>query len=316
MGFGDLTELSFRVTETPHFIFASTGRFRVAALAETAEALWHGMAFQHMNFRRDWGDKKKVIIITTDDEIYKKLGEWYTQWIQQNALEPQEGADIARRISATWMESSGNSLNLPETQQKKYKAFSSADILRVREGHLKSFTKPFSPFPTHMMSDMLIRHQMGGVSDISPNGYFALTTGHGYFKEIKIAGKSETTLIAAGDYADNEISSAKGFDTGKSWARSLRKLVRRKKVKPNLEELINIKTGRGLTPEQLVLIYSLSHYMQSTPERVASYAKMIKRIESNNQVPALIEIAKIFNFKSVEELEKDWTEYITSNDFK
>ena len=74
MGFGDESVIEFNLLESEHFLIASTGRFRSQPLAEMAERLWHGMAFQHMNFREDWGDKKKVIIITTDDEVYTALG--------------------------------------------------------------------------------------------------------------------------------------------------------------------------------------------------------------------------------------------------
>lgn len=77
MGFGSSDLLAFDLLESEHFLIASTGRFRAQPLAEMAERLWHGMAFQHMNFRKDWGDKKKVIIVTTDDDIYAELGKWY-----------------------------------------------------------------------------------------------------------------------------------------------------------------------------------------------------------------------------------------------
>jgi len=56
--------------------------------------------------------------------------------------------------------------------------------------------------------------------------------------------------------------------------------------------------------------------MQSDPARLTSYAKMVRRIESNNQVPAPVEIAKIFGFKDVKELEADWTNFVKSTQFK
>jgi hypothetical protein len=71
-----------------------------------------------------------------------------------------------------------------------------------------------------------------------------------------------------------------------------------------------------LNPAKLVLVYSLANYLQSTPKRVSAFARTVRRIESNNNMPELEELAKIYGFDSVEAMEKDWIAYITSNDFK
>jgi len=315
MGFGDRTELEFDLLESEHFLVASTGRFRAKPLAEMAERLWHGMAFQHMNFRQDWGDKKKVIIVTTDEEIYKSLGEWYGKWLGENITDPDRAQAAVNRIGLLWMKVAGTSIQLPEAQQQEYNAFASAKVFRIRDGRDTSYKKVFGPFPTHGLADMLLTHQMGGVSEISPTGYFALTTGHAYFKEIQLAGKSETQLLDANNYEGDEFTKASGWEDGRSWAKTLRKMVRQGDVKPNLEKLLAYDSA-DLKPEQLVLIYSFAYYLESDSARLVSFAKMVQRIESNNQVPAPIELAKIFGFESVEAFEKDWIEFITSNKFK
>lgn len=316
MGFGDLTNIEFDLFETEHFYVASLGRFRPNATAEIAERLWHGMAFQHMNFRQDWGDKKMVIIITNDDEGYAALGKWYADWIVKNYPEEEKGLQAANRLNSIWMKIAGTSINLPEKQQEEFNAFPIAKVFRIREGDVDGYKKVFSPFATHGLADMLLSHQMGGVSSISPDGYFALTTGHGYFKEIQLADKSETSLLNADDYGEeNEITSARGFSDGRSWAKTLRKLVRKGDVTPNVEKLLSYN-AQDLTPEQLVLIYSFSYYMQSSSKRLTSYANMVRRIESNSQVPAPIEIARIFGFETVEAFQADWTEFIKSTQFK
>lgn len=320
MGFGDRTELEFDLYESEHFYIASVGRFRANATAEMAERLWHGMAFQHMNFRQDWGDKKMVVIVTNDDEAYASLGKWYTNWIIKNSPEDQEGESAAKssanRLSNIWMRIAGTSIRLPEEQQESLNAFPRAKVFRIQENRADGYKKVFSPFATHGLASMLLSHQMGGISSISPDGYFALTTGHGYFKEIQLAGKSETSLIQADDYGDeDEIGSASGFKDGRSWAKSLKKLVRKGEVTPNLEKLLAYKAV-DLTPEQLVLIYSFAYYMESDSARLTSYANMIRRIESNGQVPAPIEMAKIFGFETVEDFQNDWIEFVKSPQFK
>lgn len=315
MGFGEITDLAFNVTESEHFLVASTGRFRAKPLIETAEALWHGMAFQHMNFRQDWGDKKKIIIVTTDENVYAQLGEWYVKWIKENMVDKEKAETTAGKIAAIWGQVSGTSISIPEEQQERYQAFPRAKIIRVRDGQERNYKKVFSPFPTHLLAEMLISDQMGGISEISPVGYFTLTTGHAFFKEIQLAGRSVTKLIDADEY-DDEISSSGGFESGKSWAKSLRKLVKKGKITPDLEKLLSVKSASELNPEQLVLMYSLAYYMQSNSSRIASYAKMVQRIESNNQVPAVIEMARIFGFESVEDFQEDWSKFIKSTSFK
>ena len=316
MGYGTRSDLQFDLYETEHFYIASTGRFRPNATAEIAERLWHGMAFQHMNFRQDWGDKKMVIIVTNDDEVYKSLGEWYADWMIKNNPDEDAATKSANRLRSIWMQIGGTSISLPEEQQQEFNAFPKAKVFRIKENRVDGYKKVFSPFATHGLADMLLSHQMGGISSISPDGYFALTTGHGYFKEIQLAGKSETSLLDADDYGEeNEIASARGFQDGRSWAKTLRKLVRKGDVTPNLKELLSYQ-ATDLTPEQLVLTYSFAYYMQSDSARLASFANMIRRIESNAQVPAPIEIAKLFGFETVEDFQNDWTEFIKSTKFK
>jgi hypothetical protein len=43
---------------------------------------------------------------------------------------------------------------------------------------------------------------------------------------------------------------------------------------------------------------------------------MIRRVESNNTIPEPEELAKIYDFDSVEKMEADWIEYIKSKEFK
>ena len=56
--------------------------------------------------------------------------------------------------------------------------------------------------------------------------------------------------------------------------------------------------------------------MNSDAERVSQLAEMVRRIESNSQVPAAIEIAKIFGFETVEDLQVGWKEFVLSRNFK
>ncbi|WP_193213391.1 hypothetical protein [Luteolibacter marinus] len=307
LDFGTAKEGKFELMESEHFLLASAGKVRAQAVAETAERLWHGMAFQHMNFRRDWGDKKMLVILAEDRTAHAAVGSWYQEHLKSLGKDA-----IAVDVGMTWDKGAGTSINLSEEMTEEYNVFPTAMYYNITQPQL--FKKAMAPFVIHTFAKSLLSKQLGGVSSFGAQGYFAVLTGHGYFKEMSLAGKSETQLIAVTE-TSKEFSEKKGFEDGTSWSRTLKGLVRKGKVKTELEPMFQWKT-EDLTPERLVLIYSFACYMQSNPQRLNSFAAMVRRIESSNQIPATIEIARLFGFESVEALEADWTNFIKEGDFK
>ena len=308
--FNDDTELSFELMESDHFLIATAGKARPNGVAETAERLWHGMAFQHMNFRKDWGDKKLVIFLIEDEGIYEAMGKWYISY-----LEDLKQDKAVNQTSQTWSRVSGIQVILPPDVQENYNVFERARVLRIQGSNSKAFRSVFGPFPTHTIATTLLSKQMGGQSDISPKGYFSLLTGHGYFKEIQLAGKSGTSMISADDYEGDDIAESRGFADGTSWAKTLKKKVKKEEVKLDFEKMLSWESG-ALTPEQLVVMYSFAYYMNSNSERISNLAEMVRRVESNKQVPEAIEIAKIFGFEDTAALQADWQEFVLSREFK
>jgi hypothetical protein len=306
--FGSETEATFELTESEHFLIASAGDVRPQAVAETAERLWHGMAFQHMNFRRDWEGKRMLLILAEDREAYTALGRWYKEHLRSLDEGP-----AAVRVGAMWEEGGAQSMVLDETITKRFNLFDSAMVFNVKDASL--FKKPMSPFLIHTLSKNLLAKQMGGVSSYGAEGYFALLTGHGFFKEISLGGKSETQLLAATGTGGGGFEEKKGFEDGTSWARELKSLVRKGDIKVELEPMFKW-TAEELNAEKIVLIYSFASYMQSTPARLNSFAAMVRRMESSNQVPAPVEIATLFGFDSVAALEADWALFIKEGNFK
>lgn len=306
--FPDGPSEGYELFETPHFLVASAGKVRAQAIAETAERLWYGMAFHHMNFRQDWGDKRMLVMLVEDRDAYVSLGKWYSDFVASKG--DQDGA---KEIKSTWEQLGSTSVYLPDDIMEKHNLMESGIVFNIKDD--SKFKKVFSPFPTHSLSGRLLGKQMGGVSSYGAEGYFAITTGHAYFKEISLGGKSETQLLSVEGSGKDEISSKSGFEDGSSWARSLRSLVRGGKVAVKLEPMLKWKSEE-LNPERLVLIYSFAYYMQSDSKRLSAFAKMIRRVESSNQIPPAEEIAKIFGFDTVEAFEKDWETFIKEGDFK
>jgi len=300
--------LAFEVVQSPHFLVASVGKIRSQDTADTAERLWHGMAFQHMNFRKDWGDKRMLILLVDERKAYKALGEWYVAYLLKEGEQ-----DGAQRAKALWDKTGSNQIRVPDETLKEYNLHQGAILFNISEA--SSFVKPLGPFPTHTIASILLSKQMSGVSSFGAEGYFAIVTGHAYFKEISLAKKTETHLLDVSGSANDEIASKAGFKDGTSWAKTLRPLVRKGKVKVELDAMLKW-TGAQLNPERLVLIYSFVYYMESDAKRLCAFAKMIRRIESSNQIPPADEIAKIFGFDSVSGFEADWKKFITDGEFK
>ena len=305
------SEGMFEQMETEHFLILYAGDVRPNVVAEIAERLWHGMAFYHMNFRRDWADKRRVIFCVEDRKVHAALGKWYADELSKDAKTPEAQQNVQSTI-ASWNRAGAMGVQLPDAMCEEKKLHRVATLLNLDNN--RQFKKVFTPFPTHVIAGHLLNQQMGGTRSIGNKGYFTIVTGHAYYKEIKLAGETETHLLDVGGTGGDEISSKSGFDDGSAWARILKTEVKREKIKPNLLEILAVESDT-LTPAKLVLVYSFANYLQSNPKRVSAFARMIRRIESNNTIPEPEELAKIYGFASVEAMEKDWIAYITSNDF-
>ena len=307
LSFGGSSSLIFDLYETEHFVYAVGKGVRATGIAETSEACWHGMAFQHFEFRENWGESRQLVVIPKDADAYGELGRY-----QVAELEKIGEAEYAAKVKLTWDRVAANSVNVPSENVEEYNLKERAVVFNIKD--TKTFRKKFDSFQTHVICGRLFGTQVGGVSSISESGYFALSTGHAYYKEIQLTRKTATNLISS-DYG-GEIASKSGFEDGSSWPKLLKKMVKKGDVVPNLLSTLGVKSAEDVTPENLVTIYSLSCYMQSSQKRIAAYAKLARLISTSDQIPETTELVKIFGFDSIAEFEKDWIAFITSKDFK
>ena len=301
-------ELEFDLYETEHFFFACAKGVNPKGIAETAEACWHGMAFQHYEFRENWGPTKYLVILPEDREQYTMIGGLAVAQLQATG---QQGQAQAQNLAQTWNLTGSNRLLLPRNVVEKHKLKAVGSVFNTVDS--KNYRKKFNSFQTHVISNVLFTVQMGVLSPTS-NGQFAISTGHAYYKEIQLSKKTETNLISQ-DYEEG-IGSKSGFKDGTSWAKSLRSMVRKGELEPNILEILAIKQSNELTPPKLVTMYALSSYLQSSQKRIANYATFVRLTNSSKQIPAPSEMANIFGFDSVEDFQADWVEFIKSRDFK
>jgi hypothetical protein len=312
--FADPAAGSYTQLETPNFIVASVGKIRPQAVAETAERMWYGMAFEHMGFRKIWGEKRMLILLVDDEKAYQGLCEYSIRQIEAEKSGGRVDESFNAEMYRTrWNRNTTNSLYLPDDLCSARGLKPIALVFNTDDD--EDFKQPMSPYVIHVLAGRLLGSYMGYVSDYADQGYFAILTGHKYYKEIGLGGKSETNLLSVESSAQDVISSKSGFRDGSSWAKTLRELVRKGQVEPKLGPMLRWRLDE-LDPEKLVTIYSFSHYMQSNNQRLSAYSKMIRRIETSNQVPPPIEMAKIFGFDTVEALEQDWVQFIKDGDFK
>lgn len=305
--FGDSSTMVFDLYETEHFVFAVANGVKVTGVAETAEACWHGMAFQHYEFRENWGTTRQLVIIPGDDELYAELGKF-----EAAALTKVGRDEIAANVQLTWTKVGATSMGVPSESAEEFNLKERANVFNVKDK--KRFRRKFDSFQTHVICGSLFGVQVGGVSSISGSGYFALSTGHAYYKEIQLTKKTETNMISS-DYG-GDIATKSGFADGSDWPKILKKMVKKGEIKPNLLSILGIESANGLTPENMVTMYSLSCYMQSTQPRIASYAKLVRLINTSDQIPETTEMVKIFGFDTIKDFEKSWVEFVTSKDFK
>lgn len=301
------SEDGFELYETKHYLFAASKGVNPQGIAETAEACWHGMAFQHLEFIENWGDTRKLIILPKDAAVYDEVGK-----IEKQRLVAAEDHENANHISEMWMKVGVGNIGLSDEVMNKYKLKDRAMVFHTKDD--KDFRKDWHSFQTHVICADLLSEQVGGVSSISGSGYFALSTGHAYYKEIQLTKKTMTNLLDKNSGGD--IATKSGFEDGTSWAKELSSLVKKGKVIPKLQQTLNLQSPVDLDPEKLVTLYALSCYLQSTQPRIAAYAKLCRRINTSDQVPAITEFVQFFGFETIDAFEKDWVEFIKSRDFK
>ena len=303
--------LQFDIVESEHFLVMSSGKVRGKDTAELAERLWYGMNFQHPGFAEKWGDEKKAIFLCGEKTDYDILGKYYVDQLA-NSGRAQEASNSAR----TWPMSSGAGLSLDNDTCDKYDVMRGARAFRA-DGKSNFQRGVWNPFPAHCIAQDVLNVQMGGAGGgAGSDGYYAISTGHGYYKEIQLTDETVTSLLDANTYESDEVVKSGGFDDGRKWARTLRDLVKKEKVLPSLAGLYRVNRASQLTPELTVLMYGFARYMQSTPDRISKFSNVMERVDTSRSIPVPQEMAKLFGFETVKEFEDDWIAYLKSTAFK
>ena len=299
--------LVFDVLETPHFLILTNGSLRGKDTGQQAERMWHGMSFQHPTFRSKWEEEKKVIIMVEDSDVWHELGVYAQERLKE--MDQNESAD---KLSKTWNLATSGGMYLEPGLVQQHKVFVG---VRAIYAHNRSLQRGvWSPFRTHILADDMISQQIGGVAGFASEGLFAFTKGHSFFKEVSLTGTSVTQLLSAESYEGDEIFQRGGFEDARNWPKIVKQLLR-KGAKPDMGELYQAKR-ETVTREEIVFMYGLSAFMQSTKGRLAAYANLVERMDTSAGVPEPIEVAKIFGYESAEAIHTDWHEWMGTSAFR
>lgn len=315
-----INDRTYRVCETPHFKVMYMRPVDPMDVAELAERLWIDTAFFHSTFIPKWVDRKMAIILVNDEEAYEDVGSWFADMI--SATDSPTAKDSADRIRKTWPRSASGSVQMPQSQADEQKIFSELRVFRAyrqttQGGKPQPIKGVWVPFNTNVLASDMLQIQAGGVSGATSEGAFAIFTGHAYYKELQLNGRSETSMLGT-QGTGKDVTSTGGFQTDKGWAGELRKMIKKEpewEPAKNLDEVFRLSRNDAST-RNVVYAYAFARFLQSTPERLSAFNKLCQKIDVANQVPDLEEIAKIYGYADAAAFRTAWIAWMDSSDFR
>ncbi len=307
----------FMILETPHFWVLHAEKTDAKDVAETAERVWLDMNFFHPSFNQKFQNRRMAIFLVEDDETFNDIGTWQANMVMKSGGGDPRAKQQADRIVATWPHAASGDISLNQEIMDKYSLIQHARVFRNYEKKGKREEKVkgvWVPFRVHCLASDMVDIQSGGVTEFGKKGYYALTTGHAYFKEIQLTGRSETVKLRA-DGSDNQVSNTGGFQNSRDWPDELKKLIRKKDLVPTIDALYELDLFSAKA-ETNALAFAFARFLQSNVDRIAAWAKLIEQIEISHQVPEKEDLAKIMGFADAKAMETAWVDWMKSSDFK
>ena len=311
-----IPQSTFQVLETPHFLVMHPDKVDAADVGETAERMWLDMAFFHPGFAQKFKDRRMAIFLVDDEYTYDNIGKWYAEMIKTSGAPNAEAS--AAGLLATWSKAAASNVGLTQEIADENHVLRHARVFRTSTGTDKKKEKikgVFVPFRLHCLAADMLNIHTGGVQGFGSKGLFAISTGHAYYKEILLGGRSETNMLREDGGTAHAVSSVGGFDPSKNWPDEIKKLLRRDKLTPDIQKLYDTNQ-QGAQLNDNVLAYAFSRYLQSNTDRVANYSKLLEKIDTSSQIPEPADLAKLYGFADVAAMQADWITYMKSSEFK
>ena len=313
-----MVEETWDVLETPHFKVMFQKPVEPKDTAELAERMWFDAAYVHATLPNKFNGVKMAIFLAPTDAHYDRIGKWYADIIAK--LDGEQNAASAASIRSTWPPSASANMRLTSDIARANGVMEYARVFRAYRKGPSAAAKPelirgvWEPFYVHCLADDMIEVQAGGVSEFGAKGYYALTTGHAYFKEVSLTGKCQTGLLRSQSQTGLDVSTVGGLADPRSWPSELKKLVRKGEVKATFESL-TLLSREGADAKGNVLAYAWARYLQHSLPFLAAYNKLVQRISTSNQVPEPDDLAKIYGFPTAAAMEADFQKWLQSPEF-
>lgn len=307
-------DITWDVMETPHFKVMYQKPVDPRDCGELAERMWIDAAYVHATFPNKFinGQRMAIFLAPTDTQ-YEHLGSWYVEMLKKAG-----DNENATRVGASWPKSAAGTMQLAQDIARENSLLPEAQVFRAyRKGNTgrdELLKGVWQPFWTHCLASDMIDVQAGGVSSFGAKGYYALVTGHAYFKEVSYTGRSETGLLRTQSAAGNDVSTVAALADANKWPSELKKLVRKGEVKATMEAVFGL-ARENADPKGNVLAYAWARYLQSSLPRLANYNKLIQRVATSNQVPEPDDLARLYGFDSASAMEADFAKYLASPEF-
>ena len=305
---------SYDIMETPHFKVMYQKPVDPRDIGELAERLWLDAAFYHATFTQKFRSQKMAIFLAPTDSHYERIGAWVADLYRKAGQ-----AENANRIAAAWPKTAAGPIRLTADVARDNGVIEHARVFRAVRPN--PYTKKpeaqrgvWIPFHVHCLAEDLLDVQAGGVSSFGSKGWYAVNSGHAYYKEVFLTGKSETGIVRSQSASGNDVSTTGGFHDVRNWATELKKLVRKGDVKATMENLY-LLTLESADAKGNVLAYAWARFLESSLPRLTAFSKLAERISTSNQMPEPEDLAKIFGYANAAALEVDFQKYVQSAEF-
>ena len=306
---------SYDIMETPHFKVMYQKPVDPRDIGELAERLWLDAAFFHTTFTQKFRNQKMAIFLAPSDSHYDRIGTWYADLMAQAGH-----AENANKIRATWPKSAAGAMSLTNDVARTQDVMEHARVFRaMRPNPYTKKPEPqrgvWVPFHVHCLAQDLLDVQAGGVSQFGSKGWYAVHSGHAYYKEVFLTGKSETSALRSQSASGQDVSSTAGYREARNWSTELKKSVRKGEVKATMESLY-LLTLEGADVKGNALAYAWSRFLESSLPKLTAFSKLAERISTSNQMPEPEDLAKIFGYASAAAMEADFQKYVLSAEFR
>ena len=307
---------SWEVLETAHFKVIYQKPVDPKDVAELAERMWFDAAYVHPTFLGKFSGVKMAIFLAPTDSHYDRIGKWYVEMLGKGG----QGVE-ATKIGVVWAASGSASMFLPSEVASGQGVMEYARAIRAyRKGgsaaaKVELIKGLWEPFFVHCLAEDMIHVQSGGLVQNGRKGYYALSTGHAYYKEVDLTGKCESGLVRVQSISGKDVSTVGGLADPNHWPSELKKLVKKGDVKATLET-ISLMTLEGADAKANVLAYAWARYLQRSLPALVAYGKLLGQIGSGHQMPESGEVAKIYGFSTATAMEEDFQKWLQSPEFR